>query len=80
VHVFLGHVINISQKKEKIVSKIIVDLDPAWVSYYNKQGKLHRDDGPAVECATGDKAWYKNGLKHREDGPAVEYSSGHKEW
>ena len=43
-------------------------------------GKLHREDGPAVEYANGSKAWYLNGKLHREDGPAVEYSNGDKEW
>lgn len=48
--------------------------------YYNAAGQLHRDDGPAIEFATGDKFWYLNGLLHRTDGPAVEYANGSKEW
>jgi hypothetical protein len=40
----------------------------------------HRLDGPAVEWANGNKAWYVNGSLHREDGPAVEHTSGTKEW
>jgi len=24
-------------------------------------GKLHREDGPAIEFANGDKSWYLNG-------------------
>ena len=43
-------------------------------------GKLHREDGPAVEGANGNKVWYLNGNCHREDGPAVEYAGGDKEW
>ena len=35
-------------------------------------GKLHREDGPAVERANGNKAWFLNDKLHREDGPAVE--------
>ena len=46
--------------------------------YFN--GKLHREDGPAVEFSTGSKHWYINGKKHREDGPAVEDSNGDKYW
>ena len=42
-------------------------------------GKLHREDGPAIEYADGDKFWYKNGKYHREDGPACEFD-GTKEW
>ena len=43
-------------------------------------GKLHREDGPAVEYADGDKHWYLNDLRHREDGPAIEYADGNKDW
>jgi hypothetical protein len=43
-------------------------------------GKLHREDGPAVEYSNGDKVWYLNGKCHREDGPAIERASGTKEW
>ena len=50
--------------------------DKRW--YQN--GKLHRDDGPAIENANGDKYWYQNSKLHRLDGPAVEYASGTKYW
>jgi hypothetical protein len=43
-------------------------------------GKLHRENGPAVEDSNGNKYWWLNGQLHREDGPAVEYSNGDKEW
>ena len=42
--------------------------------------KLHREDGPAIEYANGDKFWYVNGLCHRKDGPAFEYANGGKFW
>ena len=45
---------------------------------YSKNGKLHREDGPAIERVNGDKAYYVNDKLHREDGPAVEYSNGYK--
>ena len=44
--------------------------------WYDSDGKLHREDGPAAEYANGDKLWYKHGKWHREDGPAIEYSNG----
>ena len=50
------------------------------IRYYNEQGQFHREDGPAIEYASGTKYWYLNGLVHREDGPAVEYTDGHKAW
>ena len=43
-------------------------------------GKVHREDGPAVEWKHGLKEWYVNGLRHREDGPAMEWESGAKRW
>ena len=43
-------------------------------------GELHREDGPAVEYANGDKVWYLMGKYHREDGPAIEKANGYKEW
>ena len=46
--------------------------------YYN--GQLHRDDGPAIECADGTKFWYINGKRHRDDGPAIECADGDKSW
>jgi hypothetical protein len=48
--------------------------------YWLQNGKLHREDGPAMEWANGDKFWYINGKKHREDGPAVEWADSSKEW
>ena len=29
--------------------------------YWNQNGKLHREDGPAVEWVDGSKEWYING-------------------
>jgi len=47
---------------------------------YTLNGKLHREDGPAIEYADGDKEWYLYGLLHREDGPSQEYFGGTKLW
>ena len=53
-------------------------------AYGNKRwylnGKLHREDGPAIEYSNGDKYWYLNGKLHRVDGPAIEYVNGDKYW
>ena len=48
--------------------------------YWYLDGKLHREDGPAVEYVNGDKPWYLNGERHREDGPAIEYDDGSNLW
>lgn len=45
------------------------------VEYY-KNGKLHREDGPAVIYNNGRKEWWVNGRRHREGGPAVEWING----
>jgi hypothetical protein len=37
--------------------RIYVNGTKLW--YLND--KLHRTDGPAIECANGDKAWYYEG-------------------
>jgi len=50
------------------------------IRWRNEDGKLHREDGPAVEYINGTKFWYLNGKLHREDGPAVEDISGTKSW
>ena len=47
--------------------------DKFW--YLN--GKLHREDGPAIEHANGDKFWCLNDKLHREDGPAIELADGY---
>ena len=31
----------------------------------NKEGRLHREDGPAVELSDGYKAWFLEGQRHR---------------
>jgi len=54
--------------------------DEGNVFYYNEKGELHREGGPAIEYANGDKEWYENGKRHREGGPAIEYADGSKEW
>jgi len=46
--------------------------------YHYKNGKVHRDDGPAIEHSDGAKLWYKNGKMHRDDGPAVQNENGDK--
>ena len=52
------------------------DLSKRWY----KNGRLHREDGPAIEWSNGSKVWIKNGLTHRKNGPAVEYANGGKKW
>jgi len=57
-----------------------VKVYPNGYKKWYLNGKLHREDGPAVEWANGNKKWFLNGRLHREDGPAVEWFNGYKEW
>ena len=47
---------------------------------WSKNGKYHRNDGPAVEWDEGTRVWYKNGKLHRDDGPAIEWADGTRFW
>lgn len=50
----------------------LVCKDSRYSKQYFLNGKLHREDGPAIEYVNGDLRWYLNGNRHREDGPAIE--------
>ena len=63
----------------KIVFGYSIKITTLAIGWY-RNGKIHRDDGPAVEHSDGMKFWYKNGLIHRDNGPAIEHSNGTKEW
>ena len=43
-------------------------------------GKLHRDDGPAMIYKNGTRKWVKDGKLHRDDGPAVVDADGSQIW
>ena len=58
----------------------VVVTDAGSRSYYNHAGKLHRDEGPAIETAYGHREWWQNGELHREDGPAITWANGNMEW
>ena len=53
---------------------------PNGTKCWYEEGKIHREDGPAIEFEDGGKEWYKNGERHRLDGPAYESINGNKEW
>ena len=65
------------------VKKYYVTVDEAGTIWWYKDAKckiLHRENGPAVESADGDKFWWQNGRRHRTDGPAIEWCNSTKEW
>lgn len=47
-----------------------------YSTHWLLNGHLHREDGPAIEWANGNKYWYRNDRRHREDGPAIEWANG----
>jgi hypothetical protein len=57
---------------------IVIDRNGTERWFLN--GKLHREDGPAVIRADGTQYWYLNGVIHREDGPAVIWADGMPWW
>jgi hypothetical protein len=69
-----------STKNISICAQSICKIDTDGSKYWYLNDELHREDGPAVECANGHKRWYLNGKLHRVDGPAVEYTDDSKIW
>jgi hypothetical protein len=59
--------------------KTNIYMDDNKQTYY-LDGELHREDGPAIEWASGTKEWWVNGELHRENGPAIEFANGSKQW
>jgi phage terminase Nu1 subunit (DNA packaging protein) len=57
-----------------------VTIDKSGTKRWYIDGKLHREDGPAIEYADGDKYWYFKRKRHREDGPAIEWANGDRYW
>lgn len=47
----------------------IVEWNDGDIHYY-KEGKLHRENGPAIQSENGSEFWYKEGKLHRLDGIA----------
>ena len=61
--------------------EVTVEMDSLGTKRWtNKEGKLHRLDGPAIEYAGGAKKWYQNGNLHRLDGPAIIMADGTTTW
>ena len=70
----------LKEKEINMNNESTMQIEYGNKTWRNKEGQLHRTDGPAVERADGTKVWYVNGQYHRTDGPAVEYANGTKEW
>ncbi len=55
-------------------TEITKDGIQIWIN--NKNGNLHRENGPAVIHPDGRQFWYIDGNLHREDGPAMIGNAG----
>ena len=49
--------------EKSITYEVTVDCDK---TVWRLDGKIHREDGPAIEYASGDKEWWLNGEKYTE--------------
>jgi hypothetical protein len=58
----------------------VMEVDNYGIKRWKLNGRLHREDGPAVESINGNKEWYCHGQLHRVDGPAIEWYDGDKWW
>jgi len=68
-------------KNIQLKSRCVV-LNDGTKKWYNKEGKLHRDDDlPAIERTDGSQLWYTNGKLNREgDLPAIIEAVGCQLW
>ena len=60
---------NSLQIPEGYTGSVYVDMGKHIRWYVN--GKIHREDGPAIIYDDGSWSWFYNGFCHRLDGPAV---------
>jgi hypothetical protein len=67
-----------SSKKKAPKNGPVVDSDgnQCWF----RDGKKHRDDGPAEIWADGSQLWFRDGKLHRDDGPTIIRPDGTQVW
>ena len=53
-------------------NKPVMEVDEYGNKRWLLNGKLHREDGPAIEWADGDKSWYLNDEFIVSTGPDIE--------
>ena len=56
---------------------IYVDRDG---NYRDGDGRLHREDGPAIRWSDGSEFWHFDNQPHRINGPAISYNDGGTYW
>lgn len=51
------------------------------IIYKDKQGSVHREDGPAMIYSSGWTVWYFHGIRIRKNGlPAITQWDGSRKW
>ena len=60
--------------------KYEVKVYPDGSKYWYLNGKLHREDGPAVEHADGDKSWWLDGRRYTKSDHKAEVARRHNEF
>jgi hypothetical protein len=58
----------------------VMTVRPNGDREWRVEGKLHREDGPAVEYTDGGGEWWIHGINHREGGPAAVFCDGSWAW
>ena len=61
-------------------NEIVITENDNGDKLYQLGDLFHREDGPAIEWASGCKGWLQHGKYHRLDGPAFESSEGCTWW
>lgn len=54
----------------------ILEIDAKGVITFYRNGRVHRDGGPAYINPGKTVQWRKHGMLHREDGPAHKWDDG----
>ena len=48
---------------DALKQRVVVDQHGSRL-YYNQDGELHRENGPAIEWADGDCWWFLSGIRY----------------
>lgn len=55
-------------------------FNDGWKIWFNENGVLHNENGPAVIKPDNSQFWYYNGQLHRENFPAIIRANGETEY
>ena len=75
-NVFMKKVKNIYIEIDKNLKLTGIFQDDNNAIHYIRNGKFHREDGPASEFPNGTKWWFWNNLRHNSTGPAIVWYDG----